>query len=915
MGSLSDSPTMGRSVQLCLVALLCCGIQGASLPYQDGYEFHFNQMGVRLDLAMKDLNPLVGGKAHVELPISSVWNLLQKDAPLLRPVINILEKTTLPIWKLLDTKVPSLRTVIVRLEKIILGRIYDVMTVKADMTFNAERVLEGIFNAAVDYNIVHKDGTEEKATLSIQGKNVAGKLVTSVEIIPKNNVVVPNRIVYPMEMIFTSNWPHAHTLTIKGDLGKILVNIANDMNEVSVRGVVEYLGQQYKYSTILSIRQRSFTARVEEPSQKTHDIEMKLKMMNGFPMIEITGNTPACHLFTNGQTQIIMHNWYDYEIQHSFHGEGMFTMKMYLLNGFPRIEITGNIPPECQLFYAGVFQTEMIVNNWFNYEIKHIFNGMEMLNVNLAVNNGRIEMIVKYGQTHKTHIVMDYQYLRWIKILLPTTNTWISNELGFEMHYQPTNEERHLEGGNIKIVAMRDNNPIMKIGGYYGLTLDSTKYEILLKNVYINMMNKEVTLVDGITFSELKYSGKIFFDRMNRKTYLPKVSMEAKIHKDEKMVFHYLFTTVETPYRLLVFYPYLFQDILNLNAKKLDITHEHVTLGNKQVITTECNLTDKRMIATITPTLMSVELFDRDVSLVKYVTELTKVDVGTNSLPWEGHKIVQFNAYHPCFLPEALCFNKLMTKFHLEVVDKAAGKVNIKAVVTKDNTELVNAVINNLEAPYKIVLRTSVVPLEMRIDYDQSTKVWNVMINNKSYMMIRPTIANEVEVSFRRAPLFKVALLGKELRISTTMRDMPQITSTLTWKKFSLFQNTLGIEILVGRISHKTILSWNINMLRKGFADMKVIGSGTELLGNYEIVGHKNWNIIGLENIDVEWTGKVVCTGIKLLKTPMLTEGKLLFKNFVFDVKMVENVMNVPYTFIFNTKPLIVAFLPFFHYP
>merc|ERR1712002_1414567 len=468
MGSLSDSPTMGRSVQLCLAALLCCGIQGASLPYQDGYEFHFNQMGVRLDLAMKDLNPLVGGKAHVELPISPVWNLLQKDAQLLRPVINILEKTTLPIWELLDTKVPSLRPVIIRLEQL------------------------------------------EK-------------------IIPKNNVVVPKRIIYPMEMIFTPNWPNAHTLTIKGDLGKILVNIANDMNEVSVRGVVEYLGQQYKYSTILSIRQRSFTARVEGPSQKTHDIEMKLKMMNGFPMIEITGNTPACHLFTNGQTQIIMHNWYDYEIQHSFHGEGMFTMKMYLLNGFPRVEITGNIPPECQLFYAGEFKTEMIVNNWFNYEIKHIFNGMEMLNVNLAVNNGRIEMIVKYGQTHKTHIVMDYQYLRWIKILLPTTNTWISNELGFEMHYQPTNEEKHLEGGIIKIVAMRDNNPIMKIGGYYGLTLDSTKYEILLKNFYINMMNKEVTVVEGITFSELKYSGRIFFDRMNGNKFLPKVSMEAKI--------------------------------------------------------------------------------------------------------------------------------------------------------------------------------------------------------------------------------------------------------------------------------------------------------------------------------------------------------------------------------------------------
>merc|ERR1712200_182491 len=103
-------------------------------------------------------------------------------------------------------------------------------------------------------------GTEEKATLLIQGKNVSGKHVTSMEIIPKNNVVMPEKkIFFPLEMIFTCNWPSAHTLTIKGDFGKIFLNIANDMNEVSVRGVLEYLGQQYKYSTILSIKEKYFT--------------------------------------------------------------------------------------------------------------------------------------------------------------------------------------------------------------------------------------------------------------------------------------------------------------------------------------------------------------------------------------------------------------------------------------------------------------------------------------------------------------------------------------------------------------------------------------------------------------------------------------------------------------------------------
>merc|ERR1712055_941954 len=336
---------------------------------------------------------------------------------------------------------------------------------------------------------------------------------------------------------------------------------------------------------------------------------------------------------------------------------------------------------------------------------------------------------MKYGQTHKTHIVLEYEYLRWIKILLPTTNTWLSKDLGVEMYYQPTNEGKLLEGGNIKILAKSDNMPVMKFGGYYGLTLDSTKYEILLNDFYINLLNNEIMLFDGITFSELKFYGKIalhhlnmnVIDYFNLKTMIPKIALEAKIHKDEQKVFHYLLTTIETPMKIHIFFPYLFQNILSMTQGHIEITHEHVVLGNKQVISTLCNLTTKKIITTVTPTMMSFELFDGEVSLVKYVTELTKIDVGRNSLLLEGNKIVQFNANQPWFLPAALGFNQLKTKLHLE----------------------------------------------MRIDYELSTKVWNVKINNRSYLELRPTVANEVEVVLTGVPLFRVALLAKELRITT----------------------------------------------------------------------------------------------------------------------------------------------------
>merc|ERR1711970_747325 len=865
----------------------------------------------------------------------------------------------------------------------------------------------------------------EKATLLIQGKNESGKLVTSMEIIPKNNAVMPEKkIFFPLEMIFTCNWPSAHTLTIKGDFGKIFLNIANNMNEVSVRGVLEYLSQQYKYSTILSIKEKMFTVTFQEPSKELYDVVMKVKMLNGFPMLEITGNIPTFQYFTAGdfKTEMIVNSWLDYEIKHTFHGMEMLRLTVDMLNGFPKMEITGNIPafkyleagtfktevivnglldykithtfngvemlrltfqmlkgfprmeitgkiPTFQYFTAGDFKTEVIVNSWlnyeikhtfngkeklrltvdmlngfprmkitgnvpttplfaagvfeseltvkslYNYEIKHIFKGMEILNLKIALINGKMEMIMKYGQTHKTHIVLEYEYLRWIKILLPTTNTWLSKDLGVEVHYQPTNEKKLLEGGNIKIVAKRDSKPIMNIGGYYGLTLDSTKYELLLNDFYVSLLNNKIMLFDGITFSEMKFYGKIFLDHQGVNGSMPKYSLEVNIQKDKKKVFHYLLTTIETSCKLDIFFPYLFQNILSMAQEHIEITQEHVVHENKRIITTLCNLTSKKLIATFTPAKMSYELFDGEDLIVEYVSELTKIDVGTNSLVLEGSKIVQFNSYRPCFLPKVLCFNKLSTKFHLAVVDKAEGKLKMNVVVSKDTIEILNAVVDDMQSPQMIVLRSPVLPFEMRIDYDVSTKVMNFMINNKSYVLLKPNVENEIELIFDGASVLKVALLPNGIEITTLTKRIGTIKTIAHWKSLSLFQNTLDIEILVGKVSHKTLLGWNINMLRKAFVDVKVIGSGTELLGDYQVSRNLNWNIVNLKNIDVEWTGKVMCTALRVFKTPMVTEGKLLLKDFVVDMKTVEKLMDVPYTLIFKSHPLTVALLPFFQYP
>merc|ERR1712168_601940 len=130
-------------------------------------------------------------------------------------------------------------------------------------------------------------------------------------------------------------------------------------------------------------------------------------------------------------------------------------------------------------------------------------------------------------------------------------------------------------------------------------------------------------------------------------------------------------------------------------------------------------------------------------------------------------------------LPESLFFNELMQHYHLEVVDRAAGIVNVEVMVTKDTTELLNVVVNNMQAPYIISMTVPVLPLEMRIDYDLSTKIANVMINNKSYLQVKPTVANEVEVALAKIPLFRVALLTKGLKITTMAKTVPVIVKTI----------------------------------------------------------------------------------------------------------------------------------------
>merc|ERR1719466_321391 len=93
-------------------------------------------------------------KAHVELPVSETWKLLEEGTTLLNEFLTPSQKQTY---------------------KRIFGKLFEIKTIRADLIFRGEQILQGIYEVAMDYTFVHKDGAEEKGIFKLEGKKAIVK--------------------------------------------------------------------------------------------------------------------------------------------------------------------------------------------------------------------------------------------------------------------------------------------------------------------------------------------------------------------------------------------------------------------------------------------------------------------------------------------------------------------------------------------------------------------------------------------------------------------------------------------------------------------------------------------------------------------------------------------------------------------
>merc|ERR1719481_1585044 len=152
---------------------------------------------------------------------------------------------------------------------------------------------------------------------------------------------------------------------------------------------------------------------------------------NGFPKMVITGKIPTL-LFTSTaefSTELIMRNLFLYSASHQYNGQKILDvtasiakaklvectaqfgfglkhnvhLEVEYVNGFPKMLVTGQMP-------LVQFETELLMQNLFQYSLKHIFHGHEILNAKVVVGSGKVvECTMQFGKglKYNTHLMVE----------------------------------------------------------------------------------------------------------------------------------------------------------------------------------------------------------------------------------------------------------------------------------------------------------------------------------------------------------------------------------------------------------------------------------------------------------------------------------------------------------------------------
>merc|ERR1711915_1043733 len=285
-------------------------------------------------------------------------------------------------------------------------------------------------------------------------------------------------------------------------------------------------------------------------------------------------------------------------------------------NGLPKLIVTGNLP-------MINFTTKLTMKNIFHWSLSHVINGWEMLNVDVTLAEGSLlECVVLFSKNQILHFKIE-RGNNTVKLIFLNTNFWLLDHknLNVEWAFIPANAANLWQGGNVKFAVLRQDAQLLKIGGLINLTFNSDMIHIVLNNWTIKIM--QPTLMKLMPVTALQ--GEILVNLKTMK-WLPRVTFDMKLQKETTKVVHIIFSSNETPFKLQFCCPLLINTILNIqNIEYVEIEMTPLVRGNEVITTVICNLTSQKIIVKITPTMITFEVMDGTVSLIKLINELNTV--------------------------------------------------------------------------------------------------------------------------------------------------------------------------------------------------------------------------------------------------------------------------------------------------
>merc|ERR1719186_723571 len=252
---------------------------------------------------------------------------------------------------------------------------------------------------------------------------------------------------------------------------------------------------------------------------------------------------------------------------------------------------------------------------------------------------------------------------------------------------------------------------------------------------------------------------------------------------------------------------------------------DHVVTGDEKTITISLNYMDMMLVTKMKPSMIEYEVLVDQVSHLKYVhefkfenTEISFLVAGKSKLQFNEKSYLYKTLYY--LSPSYACFKDMTTNYQVEVVDKATGKVDVQFSVIKDTLEMFHLAINNVLSPYKLILKAPWVVTSIEYEHLLMKVSINIInISKTCFLQLTPIGNNEYEFTVNGETLVHLALNEKQIEFKPQYNYCPDFTAIITWKTFSIFENSIGIQLLHKQITHKTLLGWNISKLAKAFVE------------------------------------------------------------------------------------------------